>query len=143
MEFVSAPAHPFEGTSSKLFERVPYAGRGTAFADTRRSRRSRDPPAGAAAAELHPVVAGAGFDGLVFHELRHTSAALAIGQSAHPLAIKERLGHSSITVTIDCCGGLFPRLEEAIGEGLDVRESLAGPVRDQCGTTAHQRRSAV
>jgi hypothetical protein len=79
----------------------------------------------------------------VFHELRHTSAALAIGQGAHPLAIKEGLGHSSITVTIDRCGGLFPRLEEAIGVGLDVRESLAGPVRGQRGTTAHQRRSAV
>jgi hypothetical protein len=71
----------------------------------------------------------------VFHELRHTSAALAIGQGAHPLAIKERLGHSSITVTMDRCGGLFPRLEEAIGEGLDVRESLAGPVRHN-GTSA-------
>jgi integrase len=83
-------------------------------------------------------------DGLVLHELRHTAAALAIAQGAHPLAIKERLGHSSITVTMDRYGGLFPRLEEAIGEGLDdvLRESLAGPMRDQRGTTAHLRRSA-
>ena len=43
----------------------------------------------------------AGLDGLVFHELRHTAAALAIAQGAHPIAIKERLGHSSITVTMD------------------------------------------
>jgi len=65
-------------------------------------------------------------DGLVFHELRHTAAALAIAQGAHPMAIKERLGHASITTTLDRYGGLFPRLDEAIAEGLDgvLRGSL-------------------
>jgi integrase len=87
----------------------------------------------------------AGLEGLVFHELRHTSAALAIAQGAHPLAIKERLGHSSITVTMDRYGGLFPRLEEAIAESLDAvfREAAAGPMRDQGGTVAHLPRSAA
>jgi integrase len=72
-------------------------------------------------------------EGLVFHELRHTAAALAIAQGAHPLAIKERLGHSSITVTMDRYGGLFPRLDEAIAEGLDsaLRESLAASTRPE------------
>ena len=84
-------------------------------------------------------------DGLVFHERRHTAAALAIAQGAHPLAIKERLGHSSITVSMDRYGGLFPRLEEAIAEGLDdaLRESLAGPMRDERGTVERLRTSAV
>jgi integrase len=87
----------------------------------------------------------AGLDGLVFHELRHTAAALAIAQGAHPVAIKERLGHSSITVTMDRYGGLFPRLEEAIGQGLDsvLRESLAASVRPETASTVHLRRSAV
>jgi integrase len=87
----------------------------------------------------------AGLDGLRFHELRHTAAALAIAQGAHPLAVKERLGHSSITVTMDTYGGLFPRLEEAIGDGLDqvFREAAAGPLRDQRGTVASLPRSAV
>jgi integrase len=86
----------------------------------------------------------AGLDGLVFHELRHTAAALAIAQGAHPLAIKERLGHSSITVTMDRYSGLFPRLEEAIGEGLDsvLRDSLAASVRPETASAAHLRRSA-
>lgn len=86
----------------------------------------------------------AGLDGLVFHELRHTSAALAIAQGAHPLAIKERLGHSSITVTMDRYGGLFPRLEEAIAESLDgvLREASAGPLRDERGTIARLHGSA-
>ncbi|HEX5902387.1 MAG TPA: hypothetical protein VF028_04645 [Actinomycetota bacterium] len=85
-----------------------------------------------------------GLDGLVFHELRHTAAALAIAQGAHPLAIKERLGHSSITVTMDRYGGLFPRLEETIGEGLDavLRDSLAASVRPETASAVHLRRSA-
>lgn len=58
-------------------------------------------------------------DGFVFHELRHTAAALAVAAGAHPLAIRERLGHSSITVTMDRYGGLFPSLDEAIADGLD------------------------
>jgi hypothetical protein len=33
--------------------------------------------------------------------------------------IKARLGHSSITVTMDRNGKLFPSLDEAISEGLD------------------------
>jgi len=35
-----------------------------------------------------------------FHDLRHTCAALCIELGAHPKAIQERLGHSSITVTL-------------------------------------------
>ena len=80
---------------------------------------------------------------LRFHELRHTAAALAIANGAHPLAIRERLGHSSITVTMDTYGGLFPRLEEAIADGLDetFRTSATGQRRDQDWTVAELRRS--
>ena len=62
-------------------------------------------------------------------------------QIASPLLIKERLGHSSITVTMDRYGGLFPRLEEAIGEGLEgvLRDSLAAWVRPETASTVHLR----
>jgi integrase len=36
-----------------------------------------------------------------FHDLRHTSVALAIAEGAHPKAIQVRMGHSSINVTLD------------------------------------------
>lgn len=94
------------------------------------------------------AVTEAGFDsdpldGLVFHELRHTSAALAIAQGAHPLAIRDRLGHSSITVTMDTYGGLFPSLDEAIAQGLDgvLRDSLADQTRTTGGQVARLHRS--
>ena len=58
--------------------------------------------------------------------------------------LPDALGHSSITVTMDRYGGLFPRLEEAIADGLDdvLRVSLAGPMRDERGTVERLSRSA-
>lgn len=58
--------------------------------------------------------------GLRFHDLRHTCASLLIAEGAHPKLIQERLGHSSITITLDRYGHLFPRLEEALVEKLDA-----------------------
>ena len=54
-------------------------------------------------------------------DLRHTCAALLTNAEppAHPLAVTKRLGHSSITVTYDTYGHLFPALEEAITDSLD------------------------
>ena len=46
--------------------------------------------------------------------LIHASVALAIAAGAHPKAIQVRMGHSSITVTLDRSGRLFPELDEAI-----------------------------
>ncbi len=43
-------------------------------------------------AELH---------GLRFHDLCHTCASLLIAQGAHPKIIQERLGHASITTTMN------------------------------------------
>ncbi len=54
-----------------------------------------------------------------FHDLRHTSVALAIASGAHPKAIQVRMGHSSITVTLDRYGHLFPELDEAIAVAFD------------------------
>ena len=56
-----------------------------------------------------------------FHDLRHTSVALAIAEGAHPKAIQARMGHSSINVTLDRYGHLFPELDEAIATAFDAR----------------------
>jgi integrase len=63
---------------------------------------------------------------LRFHDLRHTCVALSIeasttnGRAVHPKLIQQRLGHSSITVTLDRYGHLFPSLEEALADALDA-----------------------
>ena len=56
-----------------------------------------------------------------FHDLRHTSVALAIAEGAHPKAIQARMGHSSINVTLDRYGHLFPELDESIASAFDAR----------------------
>ena len=54
-----------------------------------------------------------------FHDLRHTAAALMVAEGAHLLAVKERLGHSTIQVTADRYGHLFPSLEASLTDRLD------------------------
>jgi integrase len=66
-----------------------------------------------------PAKRRTGLDGLRWHDLRHTAVALAIAQGAHPKAIQARLGHSSVQVTLDRYGHLFPELDAAIAEGLE------------------------
>jgi integrase len=57
--------------------------------------------------------------GLRFHDLRHTCVAMLIANGAHPKEIQERLGHSTIRVTFDRYGHLFPSLDERLREGLE------------------------
>ena len=51
------------------------------------------------------------------------SAALAIAAGAHPKAIQSRMGHSSINVTLDRYGHLFPELDESIATAFDAQLS--------------------
>lgn len=66
-----------------------------------------------------PATTKLGLDGLRFHDLRHTAVALAISQGAHPKALQERMGHSSVTVTLDRYGHLYEGLDGQIADGLD------------------------
>jgi integrase len=66
-----------------------------------------------------PAMEALGFEGLRFHDLRHTAVALAISKGAHPKALQERLGHSSVTVTLDRYGHLYDGLDGALAESLN------------------------
>jgi len=51
-----------------------------------------------------------------FHALRHTSATLLLLQGVHPKVVQERLGHASISITLDIYSHVLPRLgPEAAG----------------------------
>ena len=77
-----------------------------------------------------PALRAAGLEGFVFHELRHTAVAFAIDAGAHPRTIQARLGHASITTTLDVYGHRMPGLDDRLAEALDarLRETLA-PLR--------------
>ena len=70
-----------------------------------------------------------------FHDLRHTAVALAIAEGAHPKAIQARLGHASITTTLNVYGHLLPSLEVELAERLDAArtQALAARVRRGAG----------
>lgn len=66
-------------------------------------------------------------EGFRFHDLRHTCAALLIHRKAGPKAIQHHLGHSTIAVTFDRYGHLFPDELDRLANELDAtyREALA------------------
>jgi integrase len=66
-----------------------------------------------------PATKAAGLGDLRIHDLRHTAAALMISVNESPETVKRQLGHSSIKVTFDVYGHLFPSSMEALAEGLD------------------------
>lgn len=55
-----------------------------------------------------------------FHSTRHTHASLLIAAGVHPKAIQARLGHASITTTLNTYGHLMPSAFEGIGARLDM-----------------------
>ena len=65
------------------------------------------------------AIATADLPGFRVHDLRHTHAALLIAQGEHPKVIQSRLGHSSISTTLDRYGHIFEGLDEAAADALD------------------------
>lgn len=59
------------------------------------------------------------------HDLRHTHASLLLKAGVHPKVVSERLGHSSITITLDRYSHLLPGLQEAAAAKFDEIVQLA------------------
>jgi integrase len=55
----------------------------------------------------------AGLPIIRLHDLRHTSASLALSAGIHPKVVSERLGHSTVQLTLD----LYSHVAEGIHEG--------------------------
>src|SRR5262249_37202306 len=54
------------------------------------------------------------------HDLRHTCAALLIANGRHLDEVKDYLAHSSIRVTSDRYGHLFPKARAEMADALDA-----------------------
>jgi integrase len=65
-----------------------------------------------------PAVRRSGLGPLTPHDLRHTHASWLIAAGEHPKVIQARLGHSSITVTLDTYGHLMAGLDEGAADKL-------------------------
>ena len=63
---------------------------------------------------------------LTFHGLRHAHATLALSAGVNPKIVSERLGHSSISVTMDIYSHVLPGMQEEAA--LAVEQLLDRPV---------------
>ncbi len=54
-----------------------------------------------------------------FHDLRHTAATLMLKQHIHPKIVQERLGHSSITITLDRYSHVLPNMQDEVAAKMD------------------------
>ena len=54
-----------------------------------------------------------GLDGVRLHDLRHTMASLYLEQGVNPKTVAERLGHASVTITLDLYSHCLPGVQEA------------------------------
>jgi len=52
------------------------------------------------------------------HDLRHTHATLALAAGVHPKVVQERLGHASITLTLDTYTHASPAIDAAAAEQI-------------------------
>ena len=46
------------------------------------------------------------------HDLRHTHATFALQAGIHPKVVSERLGHATVSITLDTCSHAIPAMQE-------------------------------
>ena len=60
-----------------------------------------------------------GLQGVRLHDARHAHASLMLKQGIHPKIVQERLGHSSIQITLDTYSHVAPGLQQAAANKFD------------------------
>jgi integrase len=68
-----------------------------------------------------------GFEGISLHSCRHSHATLLLKRNTHPAVVMQRLGHSSITVTINTYSHVMPSLQKSAAKDFD---SIITPERE-------------
>lgn len=77
------------------------------------------------------LLKNAGLPVVRLHDLRHTHASLLLSRGVHPKVVQERLGHASITMTLDLYSHLAPGMDEAAAATLNglIQEQTVKEVR--------------
>ncbi len=57
--------------------------------------------------------------GISLHSLRHAHATIMLQQNVHPKIVQERLGHSTISTTLDIYSHVVPGLQQAAAHRLE------------------------
>ena len=79
------------------------------------------------------IVRRGGLEGFRLHDLRHSHASLMLKEGVHPQVVSERLGHASISITLDTYSHVLPGIQRAAAEAFD--KSLADTLPEAQRTT--------
>jgi len=71
----------------------------------------------------------AGLKGIRLHDLRHSHATQLLMQGVHPKVVSERLGHSTVGITLDIYSHVLPGLQEDAAKKLHL--SLGSAIQRQ------------
>jgi integrase len=77
--------------------------------------------------EFTRLIARTGLPRITFHGLRHTHASHLLKAKEHPKVVQERLGHSTIAITMDLYSHLMDGMDA--GAAAKIDEAFAKPIR--------------
>jgi integrase len=60
-----------------------------------------------------------------FHDLRHSHASHLLRAGVHPKIVSERLGHSTVGITLDTYSHILPGMQEDAVRMLDAALNMA------------------
>ena len=60
-----------------------------------------------------------GIEPIRLHDARHSHASIILKQGTHPKIVQERLGHSSIQITLDTYSHVAPGLQQSAASKFD------------------------
>lgn len=67
--------------------------------------------------QFKAILKAAGLPEIRFHDLRHSAATLLLSEGVHPMIVQERLGHSTIAITMDTYSHILPSMQkDAVGK---------------------------
>ncbi len=84
--------------------------------------------------DLPRVAKRAGVPHIRFHDLRHCHATLLLRHGVHPKVVQERLGHSTITMTLDTYSHVVPGMQEKAA--VDFERRLLGQAESRVRSPA-------
>jgi integrase len=68
---------------------------------------------------FRPILEAAGIERIRLYDLRHSHASLLLAAEEHPKVVAERLGHSTIVLTLDTYSHVLPTMQKRATEKLE------------------------
>jgi integrase len=82
------------------------------------------------------IAESVGLKGARLHDFRHAHATILLQQGVHPKIVQERLGHSSVSTTLDIYSHVVPSLQEAAARKFE--EGLKSALTEERFVGFHQ-----